>query len=156
MVSDNPDFEIIHVGTHGLEGKRRELSALYHDGFSDSDDAECQLYYSIKENVIEKVVIVISLNSQKLKQRFCLASQVMQGLGLALPYGLPFSKLWKRPPDGLSSHTDEYVSRLIKGYRVLAHIHMCPDIKPGMKAADLRRLLAGSSSCLDGLYSIPK
>lgn len=156
VVSENPDFKVIYVGARDSEDKKRELSALYLDGFSDSDDAECQLYYSLKENVIEKVVIVISLNSQKLKQRFCLASQIVQGLGLSLPYGLPFSKLWKTSPDGLKSFTDEHVSRLTKGYRVLAHIHMCPDIRPAMKAPDIRRLLAGSSSCLDGLTFIPE
>jgi hypothetical protein len=156
LASENSDFKIIQIGASGLANKRRELSALYFGGFSDSDDPDCQLYYLIKENVIENAVIVISLDSPELKQKFCLASQVLQGLGVSLPYGLPFSKLWKKPPDGMSAFTDEFLTGLTKGYKILAHIHMCPDIKPGMKAADIRPLLVGASSCLDGIKSIPE
>jgi hypothetical protein len=156
VISENPDIKFIHIGASGLANKRRELSASYLGGFNDSDDLDCQLYYSIKENAIEKVVIVVSLDSPELKQRFCLASQLFHGLGLALPYGLPFSKLWNKPPDGMNAFTDEFVSGLTKSYIILAYIHMCPDIKPGMKAPDIRRLLVESSRCLDGIKLVPE
>jgi hypothetical protein len=155
VASENPDIKIIHIGEMGLAIKRRELSALYLGGFSDSDDLDCQLYYSIKENMIEKVVIIVSLDSPVLKQRFCLASQALQGLGMSLPNGLPFSKLWKNPTDGLNTFNYEFVSRITKSYGILQRVHMCPEIKPGMKASDIRQLLVGSTICLDGIDFIP-
>lgn len=156
VTSENPDIKIIHIGALGLANKKREFSTLYLDGFSDSDDLDCQLYYSIKENVIEKVVIIVSLDSPVLKQRFCLASQALQGLGVSLPNGLPFSKLWKNPTDGLYAFTAEFVSRITKSYGIMEYIHMCPDIKPSMKAPDIRRILVENSRCLDGLDFIPE
>jgi hypothetical protein len=38
---------------------------------------------------------------------------------------------------------------------VFSYIHMCPDIKPGMKADDLMRILSGNSICADGLKRLP-
>ena len=156
VTSENPDIKIIHIGSMGLANKRRELSALYLGGFSDSDDLDCQLYYSIKDNMIGKAVIVVSLDSPVLKQRFCLASQALQGLGVSLPNGSPFSKLWKNPTDGLYTFNDEFVSKITKSYGILERIHMCPELKPGMKAPDIRQLLVGPSSCLDGIKFIPE
>jgi len=151
----NPDIKFLHIGAGGLAAKKRELVAAYDGGFSDSDDLECQLYYSIKNNIINNVVIVVSLDSPVLKQNFCLASQVLQGLGLSLPNGMSFSQLWKNPTGGLYEFNDEYVARMVKSYGILGYIHMCPELKPGMKAPDIRRLLAGRSSCLDGFEFIP-
>lgn len=62
ITSQNPDIKFIFADANGAVSKRRELSDLYTGGFIDSDDPDCQLYYSIKENVIEKVVIVVSLD----------------------------------------------------------------------------------------------
>ena len=159
VTSLNPDLKFIFADAKGAASKRSELSDLYGAGFNDSDDPDCQLYYSIKENVIEKLVIVVSLNSPELKQRLCLALQLSQGLGLSLPYDMPFSKIWKQAPDGLpdgqKAFTDDDVSKLTQSYMILSYIHLCPEIRPGMKATDIRRLLVGSSSCLDGLKFIP-
>jgi hypothetical protein len=156
----NPDLKFIFLDASDLSNKKRELSELYLGAFNDSDDPECQLYYSIKDSVIEKVVIVASLDSSELKQRFCLASQLFQGLGLSLQKDLPFSKLWKQAPDGLpngqSEITSNYVFKLTKGYAILSYIHMCSDIKPGMKADELKRILSGNSVCTDGLEVFPK
>ncbi len=155
VTAENPDLKFVFLDATGLANKRRELSSLYIGGFNDSDDLDCQLYYLIKENVIEKVVIVVSLDAPELKQRFCLASQVLQGLGVSLPDGLPFSKLWKSPPDGASAFTDELISKITKSYGIIGFIHLCPAIKPGMKAPDIRRLLIEPSGCLDGFKFIP-
>ena len=126
---DNPDIKLIIASGFGAVVAKRDLSASYVGGFSDSDDPDCQLYYSIKDNMIKKVVIVVSLDSPELKQKFCMASQFMQGLGLALPYGMPFSKLWRRPPDGQNAFTDKNVSDLTESYGILSYIHMCPESK---------------------------
>jgi hypothetical protein len=72
-----------------------------------------------------------------------------------LDQGLTFSKLWKNPPGGSDAFTGNFVSKITKSYGILERIHMCPDIKPGMKALDIRRLLVGSSRCLDGIEFIP-
>jgi hypothetical protein len=159
VTAENSDLKFIFLDAINLESKKRELSDSYSSGFNDSDDPECQLYYSIKDNVIKNVVVVVSLDSTELKQRFCLASQLFQGLGLSLQNDLPFSKLWKQAPDGLPNGQGEFtiddVSKLTKGYAILSYIHMCPDIKPGMKADDINRMLLGNSVCLDGLEFLP-
>lgn len=159
VTAENPDLKFVFLDASSLANKKSELSELYVGGFRDSDDTDCQLYYSINENVIEKVVIVVSLDSSELKQRFCLASQLFQGLGLSLQKNLPFSKLWKQAPDGLpdgqNAFTNDDVSKLTKGYALLSYIHMCPDIKPGMKVDDIKRILSGNSTCTDGLKLLP-
>jgi hypothetical protein len=158
--SKNPDLKFVFLSASDLANQKLELLELYRNSFNDSDDPECQLYYSIKENVIERIVIVVSLDSPELKQRFCLASQLFQGLGLSLQNDLPFSKLWKEAPNGLPNGQRKFtlddVSKLTKGYAVLSYIHMCPDIKPGMTADDINRLLLGNSVCLDGLEFLPE
>jgi hypothetical protein len=74
---------------------------------------------------------------------------------MSLPNGLPFSKLWKTPHDGTNAFTNELIAKITKSYGIMGVIHLCPDIKPGMKAPDIRRLLLGSSGCLDGFKFIP-
>lgn len=150
----SPDITILHMEQAGLANRKKELSKFYYGGFSDSDDLDCQLYYSLKNNEIQKLVIVVSLDSANLKQRLCLASQIYQGFGLSLPDGLSFTKLWQTLHNGGSSHTEELVAGLVKGFKVLEYIHMCPDIKPGMMASDLGRHLVDSSSCIDGIHAI--
>ena len=99
ITSHNPDLVYFFADTDGALIKRRQLSKLFIGGFIDADDPDCQLYYSIRENVIEKVRIVVSLDSPELKQKLCLTLQLSHGLGLALTSDLPFSKIWKQPPD---------------------------------------------------------
>lgn len=156
VTSQDPDIKIMYVGASDLAKRRQDLKILYFGGFDDSEDPDCQLFYSIKQNVIQNMTIVISLDSPEIKQRFCVASQIFQGLGLSLPVGLPFSKLWKNGRDRKNPFNEETVLGLIDGYRILEYIHMCPDIKPGMKAPALRRLLERSSRCLDGVKAIPE
>jgi hypothetical protein len=160
VTSQNPDFRFIFADANSTVSKRHELSDLYIGGFIDSEDSDCQLYYSIKENVIEKVVIVVSLESPELKQKLCLALQLTQGLGLSLPFDMPFSKVWKQPPDELlddqSAFTDDNVFGITNGYSLYSYIHMCPDIKPGMKADDVKLILSGNSICTDGLKLLPE
>ena len=159
ITSKNPDIIFLFADTSGALQLRRPLSKSYAGGFIDSDDIDCQLYYSIEQNVIKTVHIVVSLDSPELKQKLCLALQLPHGLGLALTSDLPFSKIWKQPPvemlDGESVFTERNVSVLTEGYRVFSYIHMCPDIKPGMKADDLMRILSGNSICADGLKHLP-
>ncbi len=167
ITSHNPDLIYFFTDTDGALIKRRQLSKLYIGGFIDADDPDCQLYYSIRENVIEKVRIVVSLDSPELKQKLCLTLQLSHGLGLALTSDLPFSKIWKQPPDemldGENVFTERNVSKITEVYRVFSYIHMCPDIKPGMKArrykADIvgkfnlrRRIKTSSLICVQELY----
>lgn len=159
VTSQNPDLIFLFADISGALQLRRQLRESYIGGFIDSDDVECQLYYSIKENVIEKIHIVVSLDSLELKQKLCLAVQLPHGLGLALISDLPFSKIWKQAPvemlDGEKVFTERNISKITKGYGVFSYIHMCPDIKPGMKADDLTRILSGNSICADGLKHLP-
>ncbi|MEP7174425.1 MAG: hypothetical protein ABI705_13130 [Aestuariivirga sp.] len=159
ITSQNPDLIFLFTDTSGALQLRPQLSKTYDGGFIDSDDVECQLYYSIKHNVIEKVHIVVSLDSPELKQNLCLAVQLPHGLGLALTSDLPFSKIWKQPPvemlEGESVFTEHNVSIIKHGYGVFSYIHMCPDIKPGMKADELTQRLSGNSICADGLKLLP-
>ncbi|MDP1701850.1 MAG: hypothetical protein Q8L53_12940 [Aestuariivirga sp.] len=159
ITSQNPDIISLFTDTSGATQIRRQLSKSYAGGFIDSDDVDCQLYYSIKQNVIEKVHIVVSLDAPELKQKLCLAVQLPHGLGLALTSDLPFSKIWKHAPvemlDGEKAFTERNVSVIKEGYGVFSYIHMCPDIKPGMKADDLVRILSGKSTCADGLKLLP-
>lgn len=67
VTSRNPDIEFIFADASSASIKKQELLNLYLAGFIDYDDPDCQLYYSIKENVIEKVVIVVSMDSPELK-----------------------------------------------------------------------------------------
>jgi hypothetical protein len=160
VTSQNPDIKFIFADATVAVSERRELSYLYIGGFNDSDDADCQLYYSIKDNVIEKVVIVVSLDSPELKQKLCLTSQLMQGLGLSLPSNMPFSRVWEHPGvvllDGQNAFTDDNVSGVTMGESIFSYIHMCSDIKPGMKADDIRRILSGNSVCTYGLEPLPE
>jgi hypothetical protein len=141
ITSQNPDLIYFFADTNDALIKRLQLSKLYVGGFIDSDDPDCQLYYSIRENVIEKVRIIVSLDSPELKQKLCLALQLTHGLGLPLTSGLPFSKIWKQAPDemldGENVFTERNVSKITEVYGVFSFIHMCPDIKPGMTADDL-------------------
>lgn len=158
ITSQNPDIIFLFTDTSGALQIRQQLQKTYLGGFIDSDDVECQLYYSIKENVIEKIHIVVSLDSPELKQKLCLAVQLPHGLGLALTSDLPFSKIWKQVPvemlDGEKVFTERNVSKITEGYGVFSYIHMCPDIEPGMKAEDLMRVLSGNSNCTEGLKSL--
>lgn len=160
FTSKNPNIIFLFTDTSGGLQLRQQLRESYIRGFIDSEDVECQLYYSIKENVIEKIHIVVSLDSPELKQKLCLAVQLPHGLGLALTSDLPFSKIWKQAPvemlDGDKVFTERNVSKITEGYGVFSYIHMCPDIKPGMKADDLMRILSGNSVCTDGLGLIPE
>jgi hypothetical protein len=159
ITSQNPDIVFLFTDTSGAQNIRRQLRRSYIQGFIDSDDVECQLYYSIKGNVIEKIHIVVSLDSSELKQKLCLAVQLPHGLGLALTSNLPFPKIWKQAPvemlDGEREFTERNVSKITKSYAVFSFIHMCPDIKPGMKGEDLMRVLSGNSDCADGLEFVP-
>jgi hypothetical protein len=159
MTPQNPDIIFMFADFYGAVHMRRQLSKLYVGGFIDSDDVDCQLYYSIKQNVIEKIHIIVSLDSPELKQKLCLAVQLPHGLGLALTSDLPFSKIWKQAPvemlDGENVFTERNVSIVTEVYGVYSYIHMCPDIKPGMKADDLMRILSGNSICSDGLKLLP-
>jgi hypothetical protein len=159
ITSQNSDFDFAFVDANDAVSIRRRLSNLYRDGFIDSDDPDCQLYYSIKRNVIERVVIVVSLDSPELKQKLCLALQLSHGLGLALTSGLPFEKIWKQGPiemlEGEKVFTERNVSMITAGYGVFSYIHMCPDIKPGMTGDDLTRILSGNSKCTEGLKHLP-
>jgi hypothetical protein len=159
VTSQNPDIIFLFADISGALQLRRQLRRSYFEGFIDSDDVECQLFYSIKENVIEKIHIVVSLDSPELKQKLCLAVQLPHGLGLALTSDLPFSKIWKQAPvemlDGEKVFTERNVSKITEGYGVFSFIHMCPDIKPGMEADDLIRVLSGNSICVDGLEFLP-
>lgn len=84
----------------------------------------------------------------------------MQGLGLSLASDMPFSKVWKHPAgellDGQNTFTDDNVSGITMGYAIFSYIYTCPDIKPGMKADDIRRILSANSICTDGLGLIPE
>lgn len=159
ITSQNPDVIFLFTDTSGALQLRPQLSKSYVGGFIDTDDVECQLYYSTNGNVIKKIHIVVSLDSPELKQKLCLAVQLPHGLGLALTSDLPFSKIWKQAPvemlDGEKVFTDRNVSKITEGYGVFSFIHMCPDIKPGMKAEDLMRVLSGNSICADGLKLLP-
>lgn len=159
VTSQNPDLIFLFADTSGALQIRQQLRKTYLGGFIDADDVECQLYYSIKENVIEKIHIVVSLDSPELKQELCLAVQVPHGLGLAFTSELPFSKIWKQASvemlDGEKVFTARNVSKIAEGYRVFSYIHMCPDIKPGMKAEDLMRVLSGNTICAEGLKLLP-
>jgi hypothetical protein len=57
--------------------------------------------------------------------------------------------------DGENVFTERNVSIVTEVYGVYSYIHMCPDIKPGMKADDLMRILSGNSICSDGLKLLP-
>jgi hypothetical protein len=159
VARQNPDFDFIFVDANDAMSIKRKISNLYIGGFIDSDDPDCQLYYSIKQNVIEKVKIVVSLDSPEFKQKLCLALQLSHGLGLALTSGLPFEKIWKQGPaemlDGENVFTERNVHQIAEGYAVFSYVHMCPDIKTGMKDDELMRILSGNSICTDGLKLLP-
>jgi hypothetical protein len=149
--ASDPDIEIILTDQSSTLSKRQELSATYANGFRDSDDPDCQLYYSLQGHVIKKVVVVVSLDSPEFKQRACYMSQLHQGLGLALPDSLPFSKLWNKQPDGYSTLTEALFTRLVKTYGVLSYVQMCPELKPGMDASSIGKFLDKGSPCFSGL-----
>jgi hypothetical protein len=155
----NPDIVFLFADIAGAIQIRRQLSTSYAGGFIDSDDVECQLYYSIRQNIIEKLHIVVSLDSLEIKQELCLAVQLPHGLGLALTRDLPFSEIWKQRPvemlEGEKLFTERNVSLVMDGYRVFSYIHMCPDIKPDMTGDDLTRILSGNSKCTEGLKRLP-
>lgn len=83
ITSQNPDIIFLFTDTSGGLQIRQQLRKSYIGGFIDSDDVECQLYYSIKENVIEKIHIVVSLDSPELKQKtlFGSATAARAGIG---------------------------------------------------------------------------
>jgi hypothetical protein len=148
----NPDIKLVFLDSLQASTKKIELSELYSSGFTDSQDIDCQLYYYMRQNVIEKIVIVISLDSTELKQKFCLASQVTQGLGLSLLDGSPFSKGWKEHFSVQNSLNDETILKIIESYGIFSYIQLCPSLKPGMKSNGILPLLRKGSICLDGLY----
>ncbi len=147
----NPDIELMLMDQDLTLSKRQELSVTYANGFRDSDDPDCQLYYLFKDNRISKVVIVVSLDSPEFKQRVCYMSQLHQGLGLALPDSLPFSKLWDKKPDGYAMLTEALFTRLVKTYGVFSYLHMCPELQPGMDAGAIVKFLDKGSPCFSGL-----
>ena len=53
VTSQNPDLIFLFADTSGALQIRQQLRKSYIGGFIDSDDVDCQLYYSIKQNVIK-------------------------------------------------------------------------------------------------------
>jgi hypothetical protein len=138
----NPDIRIIAADQNSARSKKQELSIVYAKGFHDSEDLECQLYYSLKDDSIERAVIVVSLDAPDFKQRVCYMSQLQQSLGLALLDNLPFSELWQRQPDGYSALSEDRFARLVRTFSVLSYVHMCPDLISGMDKKTVAKVLS--------------
>lgn len=148
--SISPDITYVYTNTNGAIAKKVELTNLYAKQFTDSADPDCQLYYMIRNDVIEKTTIVISLDSPLPKQKLCLAYQTQQSTGLSLPGNMSFSVVWESPPAGKSYFNAADLNRIAESLRLLSYIHMCPDLKAGMSRDEAKRVLSAPNTCLDG------
>ncbi|MEQ1522214.1 MAG: DUF2927 domain-containing protein [Aestuariivirga sp.] len=147
----NPDIEIMYVDHSIALSKRRNLSVAYAKEFRDSDDSDCQLYYAFKKHSIERIAIVVSLDSPDFKQRVCLMSQLHQSIGLSLLDNLPFSELWKKRQGGYSTLTGANFAQLVQTFGILSYIHMCSELTPGMNNRATVGVLSKGSKCFLGL-----
>jgi hypothetical protein len=145
------DLRIIFGDNSVVTSKITELDQIYSAGYRDSADSDCALYYNVKESVVSKRVILVSLDSSALKQEVCLAVQFFQSLGLSFRNQEPFFKLWQPGPDALSTLTEEEAERLLRGLTVFALIHMCPEMRVGMKQDAVIAVLR-TPRCWHGLY----
>jgi hypothetical protein len=153
IVSTQPSVKLIFTDLVGAQANKIEYSKLYAEEFHDFDDHECQLYYSLNENEIENVVIIVSIDAPEFKQRACLISQLSRGLGLSLPDELTFSELWGMPNSWLSHLSVADGNQYIRSVGLFNYIHMCSELKAGMGILQLDAVLNETSQCLIGLKS---
>jgi hypothetical protein len=145
-------LNVIFADQSIVQNRRKQFNARYVNGFKDSNDPDCALYYDTNGTAISNISILISLDAPDFKQRMCLANQYFQGLGLSLADHKSFSELWDANPDALSMMTEEKFSRLVNGFSVFTLIHMCPAITNGMTLNDVVKVLR-AEACWVGLLN---
>jgi hypothetical protein len=153
ITKENPDLQFFFTDRSGTEIIKKRLSEDFKDAFQDFSDLDCQLYFSMDKNTIERASIVVSLDASGIKQRVCLTLQLPHAMGLALPNAGNFANNWPVTSDGidLSKASDKELSEIKNKLDILTYIHLCPDLKPGMNSDDIEAVFSNSKSCLKGL-----
>jgi hypothetical protein len=150
FVPENVSLKVYLVDADEFPKRKRDYDKKYADGFNDSEDPDCALYYATKESEISNAVILISLDAPDFKQRACLATQYVRGQGLLIEKNKTFPELWNLEPNPLSKLSEQDFDKLVNRWSVYTYIQMCPLIKSGMTLEEVSAILR-RNACLEGL-----
>jgi hypothetical protein len=144
-----------------------EIKELFSGGIVDDKDADCHLYMSLHEDRIVAAVVVVSLDASPEKITTCMLVNFNRALGLSLPGDAPFSAKWAqrsnftiiRPlgpnPETAPASGEFKMSPAFKqsqhAAKILAHIHSCRELVPGMTKSEVIAELGKNSVCLRDL-----
>jgi hypothetical protein len=147
---ENSSLKVYLVDADEFPKRKRDYDKKYADGFKDSEDPDCALYYAKEESEISNAVILISLDAPDFKQRVCLATQYVRGQGLLIENNKTFSELWNHEPNPLSKISEANFEKLVNRWSIYTYIQMCPQIKSGMSLEEVSAILE-SGACQEGL-----
>jgi hypothetical protein len=147
---ENVSLKVYLVDADEFPKRKRDYDKKYADGFKDSEDPDCALYYAIEESEISNAVILMSLDAPDFKQKACLAAQYVRGQGLLVENNKTFPELWNLEPNPLSKLSEQTFAKLVSHWSVYTYIQMCPLIKSGMTLEEVSAILE-HGACLEGL-----
>ena len=117
----------------------------------DVSDSECQLFYRLEGSTITSAKILVSADQSERKIEACMIFQVAQSIGLGASDGFGFAINWSRHPGGMSELDEHRMQLLGKVVGFYEYVQMCPELKAGMTAAEVKQLLELPNSCFSKL-----
>lgn len=137
-----PNLYIKFTDQSEMNLDKRQFSQLYAGQFIDTSDEECALFYKVKQSTISEAAILVSLDATDLKQRTCLVVQFNRALGMKVPTGANFTKIWNDGTDPARSMSEQEFEKMKRFYDVLTTLHMCSELNEGMNFSEVASALA--------------
>ena len=125
-----------------------DLAAAPNAVLNDGEDS-CHVTILATDNKIEKTVVLVSLQQETSKIQACVAFQIHRGMGLTLPGGANFERVWI---SNLADSDSKQTLNFYRGSFILLAIHFCSDISPNMTKDQLVQVLTSSTKCTEGIF----